>query len=212
MGWSTFRNRRAAQIENDSIRVTVTAEGGHIAEILHKPSGVNPLWTPPWPSIEPSTYSLEKHPEYGNDAESKLLSGIMGHNLCLDLFGGPSPEEAAAGMTVHGEASHRAATRFPSRIARLNASCVLPAAQLQFERRIRLDGQRFSSRKPWRTCRFWIGPSPGPSMSPWARRFSKKASRSFARPEPKGTRSATKEDFDWPVATRKDGVKDDLRV
>ena len=48
----------------------------HIAEILDKASGMNPLWTPPWPSIEPSTYSRDKHPEYGNDAESKLLSGL----------------------------------------------------------------------------------------------------------------------------------------
>jgi hypothetical protein len=102
VGWVSFNNRRAAQIENDGVRLTVTAEGGHIAEILHKRSGVNPLWIPPWPSIEPSTWSSEQHPEYGADAESKLLSGIMGHNLCLDLFGAPSPEEAAAGMTVHG--------------------------------------------------------------------------------------------------------------
>ena len=29
----------------------------------------------------------------------------MGHNLCLDIFGGPSDEEAAAGMTAHGEGS-----------------------------------------------------------------------------------------------------------
>ena len=31
MRWATFHNRRAAQIENDGIRVTVTVEGGHIA-------------------------------------------------------------------------------------------------------------------------------------------------------------------------------------
>ncbi len=34
-----------------------------------------------------------------------LLAGIMGHNLCVDIFGGPSDAEAAAGMTPHGEAS-----------------------------------------------------------------------------------------------------------
>ncbi len=28
-------------------RVTVLEEGGHIAEIFDKRSGVNPLWTPP---------------------------------------------------------------------------------------------------------------------------------------------------------------------
>jgi hypothetical protein len=98
---TTYRNRRACQIENDTLRVTVLMEGGHVAEILHKPTGVNPLWTPPWPSIEPSAYDPTKHPEYGLNAESKLLSGLMGHNVCLDLFGGPSDAEAAAGMTVH---------------------------------------------------------------------------------------------------------------
>ena len=45
------------------------------------------------------------HAEYGAGVEGKLLAGIMGHNLCLDLFGGPSDEEFAAGITVHGEGS-----------------------------------------------------------------------------------------------------------
>ena len=102
---TSYHGRRASFIENERLRVTVTHEGGHIAEILDKATGVNPLWIPPWPSIEPSTYDLAKHPEYGNDSESKLLAGIMGHNLCLDIFGEPSAEEAAAGMTVHGEGS-----------------------------------------------------------------------------------------------------------
>src|SRR5262245_41436466 len=102
---TSYRNRRAVQIENDTIRVTVLVEGGHIAEILHKETGINPLWTPPWPSIEPSAYNPDIHPEYGRNAESKLLAGIMGHNVCLDLFGPPSEAEAAAGITVHGEGS-----------------------------------------------------------------------------------------------------------
>ena len=46
----TYRGRSAVSIENEEIRVTVLREGGHIAEILHKATGVNPLWTPPWPS------------------------------------------------------------------------------------------------------------------------------------------------------------------
>ena len=87
---TTYRNRRAVQIENDLLRITVLVEGGHIAEILDKQTGVNPLWTPPWPSIEPSSYDLGKHPGYGSDSESRLLAGIMGHNLCMDIFGGPS--------------------------------------------------------------------------------------------------------------------------
>ena len=85
--------------------MTVLEEGGHIAEIFDKRSGVNPLWTPPWPSIEPSTYSPARHAEYGDGTDAMLLAGIMGHNLCVDIFGGPSDEEAAAGLTPHGEAS-----------------------------------------------------------------------------------------------------------
>ncbi len=46
-----------------------------------------------------------RHASYGGAADGPLLAGIMGHNLCLDIFGGPSPEEAAAGLTAHGEAS-----------------------------------------------------------------------------------------------------------
>jgi hypothetical protein len=130
-----YRNRRALQIESDAARVTVLAEGGHIAEFLHKQTGVNPLWTPPWPSIEPSTYDPAKHPEYGLNTESKLLAAIMGHNLCMDIFGGPSEEEAAAGITVHGEA---AVAAYDLSIANgvLAARCVFPQAQLRFERSI----------------------------------------------------------------------------
>ena len=51
-----YHGRRAARIENAHVRVTVLQEGGHIAEILDKASGVNPLWTPPWPTIEPSAH------------------------------------------------------------------------------------------------------------------------------------------------------------
>src|SRR5215472_6427326 len=133
----TYRGRRAHRIETADLRVTVLAEGGHIAEIADMASGVNPLWTPPWPSIEPSTYDRTKHPEYGADAESKLLAGIMGHNLCLDLFGGPSEAETAAGMTVHGEGSvttHDVQVHGDT----LTQLALLPQAHLRFTRGIRL--------------------------------------------------------------------------
>jgi hypothetical protein len=58
---ANFRGRRAVSIENESLRVTVLQEGGHIAQILDKSSGVSPLWIPPWPSIEPSAYDRGQH-------------------------------------------------------------------------------------------------------------------------------------------------------
>ena len=60
-----FRGRRAVTIENDAIRVTVLEGGGHIAEIRDKATDVNPLWTPPWPSIEPEDFDHDTHPGYG---------------------------------------------------------------------------------------------------------------------------------------------------
>ncbi|HEX7361257.1 MAG TPA: hypothetical protein VF283_12270 [Bryobacteraceae bacterium] len=134
-----FHHRRAMRLENDLVRVTVTTEGGHIAEILDKSAGVNPLWIPPWPSIEVSSYSPEKHPEYGEGPERKLLSGIMGHNLCLGWFGPPSEQEQEAGLSTHGEAG-LVAWDFASLPDGLIAHCTLPVAQLAFERQIRLEG------------------------------------------------------------------------
>ena len=141
MSETRFHDRRAVQIQNDDVCVTVTVEGGHIAEIRHKASGVNPLWIPPWPSIEPSAYDPHANPEYGSDAESKLLAGIMGHSLCLDLFGAPSREEAAAGITVHGEASVVGYDIAVSSTA-FTARCTMPIAQLAFKRNVRLAGRR----------------------------------------------------------------------
>jgi hypothetical protein len=211
MAETTYRNRRAYQIENDQVRVTVLQEGGHIAGILHKPSGVNPLWTPPWPSIEPSAYDRSKHPEYGDDAESKLLAGIMGHNLCLDLFGAPSPEEAQAGMTVHGEASiapYKVSTNGPE----LVESCDLEQARLHFERKIVLRGNVL------RISETVINTSALDRPIAWTQHatlgppFVERGSTQFRAP---GTRSYsldTGTEFFWPMAPGKEGGQEDLRV
>jgi hypothetical protein len=133
---SAYRGRRAAILENDALRVTVLREGGHIAEVFDKQTGVNPLWTPPWPSIEPSTYDAARHSEYGDGIDARLLAGIMGHNLCLDVFGAPSDEEYAAGVGVHGESSvaayHRDGGVFRAQF---------PLARLALERVIELRGR-----------------------------------------------------------------------
>ena len=72
-----FRDRHATSIENHALRLTVLHEGGQIAEILDKHTGINPLWLPPWPSIEPSTYDPARHSEYGGGVDASLLAGIM---------------------------------------------------------------------------------------------------------------------------------------
>jgi hypothetical protein len=138
MASALYRNRRAWSLENDRLRVTVLVEGGHIAEILDKHTNINPLWSTPWPTIDPSRYSREKHPEYGADHESKLLSGIQGQNLCLDFFGPPSREEHQAGFTVHGEGS---VLPYESPAEGI-FTCHLKQSHLRFRRELRLEGPK----------------------------------------------------------------------
>jgi hypothetical protein len=215
-------NRKVVRIENDELIVTVTVEGGHIAEIIEKKSGVNPLWTPPWPSIEPSTYSVERHPEYGNDVESKLLAGILGHNLCLDIFGAPSPAEYAAGVTVHGESSV-ARYRIEAGATRMIAKAHLPLAQLDFERELELAPQGVVKIREtvtnltgmdrplaW-TQHVTMGP---PFLEAGVTRLDMTESKSMVFPGDFGAAQPYQPGalFDWPYAPNKDGSTTDLRV
>ena len=217
---SNYRGRRAAQIENEHLRVTVTREGGHIAEIFDKQTGVNPLWVPPWPSIEPSAFD-PAGTAYGEGAEAKLLAGIMGHNLCLDLFGGPSSEEAAAGMTVHGEGSV-VSYLLRDDGGRLSQSAFLPMAQLKFDRTIELHGRAVSIREEvanlsacdrpiaW-TQHVTLGP---PFLERGITEFRASATRSKVYESDFGAGDYLKvgADFDWPLAPRSTGGLADLRV
>jgi hypothetical protein len=219
----TYRGRRAATIENDNVRVTVLEEGGHIAEMLDKRSGINPLWTPPWKSIEPSTYSPSRHPEYGTSSEAALLAGLMGHNLCVDIFGGPSDEEAAAGLTPHGEAS---IVRYELDVDATGRSmamrALLPLAQLRVDRRLDVRDGTLDIREGvenlsacdrpigW-TQHVTLGP---PFLEKGLTEFRVSATRSKVFEQVFGAHDdlAAGRVFDWPHAPRLDGSTTDLRI
>lgn len=218
---TTFHGRRAHTMENGDLRVTVLEGGGHIAEIFHKKAGVNPLWIPPWPSVEPAEFDAAAHKAYGSGPDARLLAGIMGHNLCLDIFGGPSEEEAAAGLTVHGESSIA-----PYEIAGHDGGCVmraeLPLAGLGIERTLELRGEavrvsetvvNFSaSDRPiaW-TQHVTLGP---PFLEKGATEFRASATRSKVFEATFGAHDYLPPgaEFDWPMAPRADGGVGDLRV
>ena len=218
---SLYRNRRAVSIENPHLRVTVLEGGGHIAEIFDKQTGVNPLWTPVWPSVEPSAFDPAKHTGYGTGADNKLLAGIMGHNLCLDIFGGPSAEEAAAGLTAHGEASV-ATYQFDRTAGEIVARAELPMAQLRVERTLTLVDRAVRIRevveslsscdKPvgW-TQHVTLGP---PFLEKGVTQFRASATRSKVFETVFGSADylSLGAEFDWPMAPRTDGGQLDLRV
>ncbi len=216
-----YRGRRAAVIENAELQVTVLREGGHVAEIFAKATGVNPLWTPPWPSMEPSAFNPASHTAWGTGPEARLLAGIMGHNLCLDIFGGPSEEEAAAGLGVHGEAS-LAPYEIECGPEELLLRACLPASQLTVERRIRLRGpvvefteaveNLTATDRPigW-TQHVTLGP---PFVEGGATRFEISATRSKVFETAFGPADylVPAAEFDWPLAPRAAGGTVDLRT
>jgi hypothetical protein len=218
----TYHGRRAATIENESVRVTVLAEGGHIAEVCDKQTGVNPLWTPPWPSIEPSTYDTRLHRDtYGGGDDARLLAGIMGHNVCLDIFGGPSAEEAASGFSAHGGAPVAPYTISASDDG-LILRALLPLAQIRFERVITLCGRTVAVRERVDSlCGFdrpigWtqhvtLGP---PFLEKGVTRFRASALRSRVFESAFGDADYLRPGttFDWPDAPRADGGVEDLRL
>lgn len=216
-----YRGRQAVSLENDHLRLTVLREGGHIAEILEKRTGVSPLWIPPWPTIEPSAYSPSRNPEYGSDTESHLLSGIMGHNLCLDIFGGPSATEGAAGLGVHGEAPV-APYDIVETDGAIEMRATLPIAAIQFERRVELHGShvrfletvasRSAVDRPiaW-TQHVTLGP---PFVERGVTQFRCSATRSKTFESEFGSASYLRPnaEFMWPTAPTKSGDSFDLRV
>ncbi len=216
-----YHGRAAHAIENDRLRVVVLTGGGHIAAIVDKESGVNPLWSPPWPSIEPSAFTVDHHSTYGSGSDGALLAGIMGHNLCLDIFGGPSDEEAAAGLTAHGEGSI-VEYDIESSKSVLTMTADFPLAEIAFRRRLELGdrGVRIAESVESRsgidrpigwTQHVTLGP---PFLENGRTEFRASAARSKVfegqfGPADYLTPSA---EFTWPHAPRAAGGSADLRI
>ncbi len=219
-----YHGRRAHQLSNGTLDIIVTVEGGHIAEVRDTATGLNPLWMPPWPSLEPSRYDPAQHRAYGTGAECKLLAGIRGHNLCLDTFGGPTEAEAAAGMTVHGEASVA-----PYDIAvqgdTLTQTVTLKEAQLRFTRQIQLPAgarvaaitETVENLTAWDRPIAWtqhatLGP---PFLEKGRTQFRATATRSKVTDDDfaggKGYMRIGAE-FDWPMVPGVDGGLEDMQV
>jgi hypothetical protein len=217
--WS-YRGRRARFIENEHLRVSVLEEGGHVAEILDKATGVNPLWTPVWPSVEPSAFDPARHTGFGNGPDARLLAGIMGHSLCLDIFGGPSAEEAQGGLTVHGEGSV-APYHLDVRQDEIVARAHLALAGLRIERHLALRGRAVRIHEAvtnlsgcdrpvgW-TQHVTLGP---PFLEAGVTEFRASATRSKVYESAFGTADYLEAGavFDWPMAPRRDGGAADLQ-
>ncbi len=105
----TIHGRQAYVVENGKLRVSALRGGGHLAELRLLTDdarlGINPLYVPHYPTIEPYLYDPAQHAtQYAAGANARLTAGYMGHLLCFPAFGPPTPAEVDNDFTFHGEA------------------------------------------------------------------------------------------------------------
>jgi len=139
-----WRGRHTAAISSGALTLHWLLGGGHLASVVaHGETEDSPnfLWETPWKTIEPYEYSAKKHARiYSPPPEGSYLAGYMGHVICLDYFGVPSPEETKAGLPLHGELPSRRwivkSRKVSAGSARLSLKARAPEARLGFEREV----------------------------------------------------------------------------
>ncbi len=226
-----WHDREAYVLRNDLVQLVTLLGGGHLAEFRFLESSgrptLNPLWVPPWKTIEPYRYRPALHAaQYGPPATGRMIAGISGHNICLDYFGGPSDEEAEQGLSIHGEAPSARWRKMKlvrsERETSLTLAADLPLAGLQFRREIRLRGgesilylrETVTNRRKMDHFFHWtqhvtLGP---PFLERDASRITIPATK--ARTFPHGYEGkallASGPDFQWPFAPAESGGRVDL--
>ena len=227
-----WKNRKASYIENNRVAMAFLPGGGHIASFILKQggaAGLNPLWESPWPSMEPEDYLPGRDDSaYGGPPEGRILACRVGHNLCFDYFGAPTPEEAARGYGVHGEAPvliwDVQEDIDPSGKAKITALVTLPMSHMSFQRTLTLAHNRqvvqFDSEiknlNPTDHLTGWQEhPTYGPPfLENGVTIFDANATWSMVYPTAFASRHRLKigAEFTWPKAPGADGKKVDLRV
>lgn len=222
-------DRRAGyRLTPDWGHIAVLEGGGHICELsLKQVPGVDPLWKPQWTTIDPDGYSPARHRRvYGSPPDGKLLAGIAGHSLSFDHFGPPSKEEAAAGLTTHGEAPSTKwkLSKVTGSPLTLRCSCTLREAQIDFSRTIAVHrtnaviyceehaenlscydrpiswNEHVTFGPPFLECQTTIFDMPATQAKVCPPGYSE---RIFLQPDA---------EFIWPEAPRKDGGRSNLRT
>ncbi len=141
MTLTSFQNRPSWKIQSEVISATIMQCGGHVAETTLRATGVNPLWIQDRPTIDADQYDPLVHGSlYGDDGEGKLISGLLGHNLCTPYWGLPSESEFRCGMSCHGEPNvvrWQEQTHTPDR---LRLQVILAESGLRLERTLQCVG------------------------------------------------------------------------
>jgi hypothetical protein len=205
LGGETYQGRPAMKIANDRLEVLILPQGATIASVVQTADSgrLNPLWLP---------------------VPDRSGAGI-GHFLCLDGFGSPSPQEKAAGLPGHGEAVRQDFTTVKQAGDQLVLNTTLPVAQERVTRMYRLrPGEevlyvdtRVESLVGVDRPMVWaehatIG---SPFLEAGITAVDVSGARSQTRPysqQPGRRRLASGKDFTWPMAPLAAGGTVDVRT
>jgi hypothetical protein len=221
----THAGRPAWTIQNGKMKVVVMPGGGHIAALTltrGKNANMNPLWTPPWKGIDPQNWT-PKDKRFGDAPGAPLLSGIIGHNICVDFFGGPSAAETKAGIPVHGEAPCVEWKPVRKTANSVTYKTTLPKAQMDVSRTIALAGdsaiwitETVTNKTAFDRPFGWQQhPTFGPPFLKEGETFfdiGGKQSMVFPQEFSKGERLKRGAIFEWPQAPTSDGGETDMRA
>lgn len=138
-----WHGRTAVTLTNGLVEVTLLPGGGHLASwgfvAGHGPSQDNLLWETPWETADPGSPAHAVIAEgLGDEEAGRYLASYTGHALCLDGFGAASKADAAAGVSLHGEAPNAMWAITTQDANRVLASAELPVAGLRVERQFSL--------------------------------------------------------------------------
>ena len=131
---TSFEGRPAFKLTNGKLELITLEKGASFASLTLTEDGekMNPLWEP-----------IRMARELG---QKGTFGDSIGHFVCVDGFGGTSPEEQAAGLQGHGEA-HRQVFQVKSfekkdGVTTLVLTAELPILRENFTRTIRMaDGE-----------------------------------------------------------------------
>ena len=217
----TWEGTPATTLSNDRLKVTILLRGATVAYLVLADDAekLSPLWNP-----------VRMNRELGRPAQPSTGAG---HFVCVDGFGGVSPEERAAGLPGHGEAhlqDYRPEARKRGAVSELTLTAALPVVQENFTRTYRIvDGENvvyvestlesllgFDRPVQWAE-HATVG---SPFLESGVTVFDVSGTRSRTRPYQQtpnaagGTarRLVSGQDFDWPSAPALDGKTVDMRT
>ena len=214
----SFKNRPAIVVANDKIELAILPLSGAMASLtLVNGDPINPMWD-----------AIQNDREQGRPERT---AGGTGHFVCVDGFGPVSEEEAASGLSGHGEAARlawaTAAAKSSAGLAELTQAVTLPRHQELFTRTISLrDGENvvrvhstLESLLGFDRPAVWaehatIG---SPFLEPGVTVVDLSPNRAMTRPRPKPVRGRKHRlpggvEFEWPMAPTQSGGKVDLRA